>query len=121
MAAQLFGSEVMMEDGPNVDEAVENEATKPPNAWGGRKLFADVLSGDTWYVAESDSEDVAQAMREEDHDDETPEEENPRCPSILFMAMEKQRFRRKWRSALIVKVLGRTFPFPVLSKRLESL
>ncbi|CAL1375132.1 unnamed protein product [Linum trigynum] len=35
--------------------------------------------------------------------------------------MEKQRYRRKWRSALIVKVLGRTFPFPVISRRLETL
>ncbi|CAL1356026.1 unnamed protein product [Linum trigynum] len=35
--------------------------------------------------------------------------------------MEEQRWRREWRSALIVKVLGRSFPFPVISKRLESL
>ncbi|CAL1401631.1 unnamed protein product [Linum trigynum] len=35
--------------------------------------------------------------------------------------MEKTRFRRQWRSALIVKVLGSTYPYPVLAKRLESL
>ncbi|CAL1412668.1 unnamed protein product [Linum trigynum] len=35
--------------------------------------------------------------------------------------MEKQRWRRKWRSALIVTVLGRTFPYPVISRRLETL
>ncbi|CAI0424660.1 unnamed protein product [Linum tenue] len=35
--------------------------------------------------------------------------------------MEKQRWRREWRSALIVKVLGRSFPFPVISRRLETL
>ncbi|CAI0554936.1 unnamed protein product [Linum tenue] len=35
--------------------------------------------------------------------------------------MEKQRWRREWRSALIVKVLGRTFAFPVISRRLEVL
>ncbi|CAI0546181.1 unnamed protein product [Linum tenue] len=35
--------------------------------------------------------------------------------------MEKIRYRRKWRSALIVKVLGRTFPYPILAKRLESM
>ncbi|CAL1412275.1 unnamed protein product [Linum trigynum] len=60
-------------------------------------------------------------MREEDLDEEVPEEDDPHCPIIPFNDMEKARYRRKWRSALIVKVLGRTFPFPVLSKRLETL
>ncbi|CAL1396220.1 unnamed protein product [Linum trigynum] len=80
-----------------------------------------MLASDAWYVAESDSEDIAERMREDDQDDVIPEEDNPRCPTIPFPAMEKQRYRRKWRSTLIVKVLGCTFPFPVLSKRLETI
>ncbi|CAL1407044.1 unnamed protein product [Linum trigynum] len=72
-------------------------------------------------MREDESEDVAAAMREDDLDNEVPEDDDPRFPTIPFTAMEKQRWRREWRSALIVKVLGRTFPFPVISKRLESL
>ncbi|CAI0401466.1 unnamed protein product [Linum tenue] len=34
--------------------------------------------------------------------------------------MEKQRWRGEWRSTLIVKVLGRTFPFPIIACRLQS-
>ncbi|CAI0435221.1 unnamed protein product [Linum tenue] len=60
-------------------------------------------------------------MREDDKDDEVPEDDDPRCPTIPFKASEKNQWRRQWRSALIVKVLGRSFPFPVVSRRLESL
>ncbi|CAL1412878.1 unnamed protein product [Linum trigynum] len=61
-------------------------------------------------------------MREDDLDDEVPEDDDdPLCPTIAYTALEKQRWRREWRSALIVKVLGRTFPFPVIARRLETL
>ncbi|CAL1355247.1 unnamed protein product [Linum trigynum] len=60
-------------------------------------------------------------MREDDLDDEVPEDDDPKCPTIPFKAMEKIRYRRKWRSALIIKVLGQTFPFQAISRRLESI
>ncbi|CAI0550812.1 unnamed protein product [Linum tenue] len=60
-------------------------------------------------------------MREDDLDDEIPEDDDPLCPTIAFTALEKQRWRREWRSALIIKVLGRTFPFPAIARRLEVL
>ncbi|CAL1360712.1 unnamed protein product [Linum trigynum] len=94
------------------------------NAWkgsGARKLFNDLHAEDDWYVGESDSKDVVAAMREDDLDDEVPENDDPSCPTIAFTVMEKQRWRRKWRSALIVTVLGRTFPYPVIMRRLETL
>ncbi|CAI0424802.1 unnamed protein product [Linum tenue] len=60
-------------------------------------------------------------MREEDSDDVIPEDDDPRCPTIPFTSREKLGYRRKWRSALIVKVLEQSFPFPVISRRLEAL
>ncbi|CAN0838469.1 hypothetical protein LINGRAHAP2_LOCUS2169 [Linum grandiflorum] len=67
-----------------------------------------------WYVAESNSEDVAETMREED-DELDDDEDDPLCPPILFTAQEKVTFRREWRSALVVKGLAGeclTFPYP---------
>ncbi|CAN0875334.1 hypothetical protein LINGRAHAP2_LOCUS10770 [Linum grandiflorum] len=44
--------------------------------------FEDVeIEDDGWYVSESDSEDVAEALREED-DEVNEEEEDPLCPQI---------------------------------------
>ncbi|CAL1353887.1 unnamed protein product [Linum trigynum] len=60
-------------------------------------------------------------MREDDLDDKVPKDDDPRCPTIPFKAMEKQRWRREWRSALIVKVLGCSFPFLVIAKRLQTI
>ncbi|CAI0546105.1 unnamed protein product [Linum tenue] len=62
---------------------------------------------------------MAVAMREDDLDDEVPEDDDPNCPMILFTAMEKQRWRRKWRSALIVTVFLRTFPYPVITRSIR--
>ncbi|CAI0453976.1 unnamed protein product [Linum tenue] len=112
---------------PPSDSMEEEEATQEqvvnPNAWntGSHKIFTAHSQVEEWYVAESDSEDVAAAMKEDDLDDEIPEDDDPLCPTIAYTAMEKQRWRREWRSALIVKVLGRTFAFPVISRRLEVL
>ncbi|CAN0917328.1 hypothetical protein LINGRAHAP2_LOCUS30230 [Linum grandiflorum] len=79
-----------------------------PNARTERRnfLLEENTPSDDWYVAESDSEDVAADMREED--DMLDEDDNdPLCPSILFSATEKSSFRRAWRSALVVRGLGR--------------
>ncbi|CAL1393145.1 unnamed protein product [Linum trigynum] len=106
----------------DVDGTQNPVRTPLVSAWGqGNKLFSDVLQEDVWYVAESDSEDVNAAMHEDDLDDEIPEDDDPKCPTIPFKAMEKLRYRRKWRSTLIVKVLRKTFPFQAISRRLESL
>ncbi|CAL1411702.1 unnamed protein product [Linum trigynum] len=43
---------------------------------GSRKLFSNLHQNDEWYVAESDSEDVAASMKEDDLDDEVPEDED---------------------------------------------
>ncbi|CAN0876053.1 hypothetical protein LINGRAHAP2_LOCUS11083 [Linum grandiflorum] len=69
--------------------------------------------------AESDSEVVAEASREED--DEFEEEDDLMCPSILFTAMEKASFRREWRSALVVKGLDCRVAFLPLTRRLNSI
>ncbi|CAL1414522.1 unnamed protein product [Linum trigynum] len=85
----------------------------PAMAWGvGRKAVRE----EAWYVEDSDSEDVAEAMREDGVDDSPVEEEDPRCPTICFTKGELRSYRREWRSAL-----GRSFPYPVIAKRLNML
>ncbi|CAL1353834.1 unnamed protein product [Linum trigynum] len=111
--------------------ATETTATTPTQhegtqvgcgAWsdGSRKRFSEILQQDSWYVAESDSEDVAQAEREED-DVEDGKDFDRLCPSALFTAAEKARWRREWRSALVVKGLGHRVSYVPLSRRLNYL
>ncbi|CAL1393285.1 unnamed protein product [Linum trigynum] len=92
-------------------------------AWGSgsRKLFSEVVREESWYVAESDSEDVAEEIREADCDEELSDVEDPLCPTIPFSTAEMRGYRREWRSALIVKVMGRTFQYPIMAKRLNML
>ncbi|CAN0826590.1 hypothetical protein LINGRAPRIM_LOCUS2308 [Linum grandiflorum] len=93
-----------------------------PNAWTQRsnKLFENYHIIDDWYIEDSDSEDVAEATREEDDvfDEETFD---PLCPPVLFSAAEKASFRRVWRSALVVRGLGKRFPYSILAQRLNYL
>ncbi|CAL1370801.1 unnamed protein product [Linum trigynum] len=124
-ACQLFESEAMAEDFPNLNSSPGSPQVKgtepPPSAWTCRRLFSELIGDDAWYVAESDSEEVAETMKDDELDDMIPDDDDPLCPTIPFKAMEKIRYWRKWRSSLIVKVLDRYFPFSVLSKRLETL
>ncbi|CAL1383061.1 unnamed protein product [Linum trigynum] len=71
-------------------------------------------------TTDSDSEEVAEAEREED-DYASEGEYDPTCPTVLFSAAEKRSFRRDWRSALVVRGLGRNVPFNLLSPRLHQL
>ncbi|CAL1354022.1 unnamed protein product [Linum trigynum] len=91
-------------------------------AWGEgkKKMFSEAVKTTYWYVEDSDSEDIAEAMRE-DARDEALEEEDPLSPNIEFTAAELRAFRREWRSAIVVKVLGRSFPYPVIAKRLNMI
>ncbi|CAL1396936.1 unnamed protein product [Linum trigynum] len=62
---------------------------------------------DEWYTAESDSEDIAAAIREDGQEATFDEEEDPKCPPIQFSAAEERLFCIDLRSALVVKALGR--------------
>ncbi|CAN0901138.1 hypothetical protein LINGRAHAP2_LOCUS21245 [Linum grandiflorum] len=101
-----------------VENNKQSKAPPVPNAWtnDAAKLFD---RSEEWYVADSDSEDVAESMREED--DMMDEDDDPTCPSILFTVAEKLSFRREWRSALVVKGLGRRIPYLPLARRLNFL
>ncbi|CAN0926247.1 hypothetical protein LINGRAHAP2_LOCUS35235 [Linum grandiflorum] len=94
----------------------------PHNAWtrGKKNLFKENNRKEEWYVTDSDSEDVAENMREED-DEFNEEEDDPLCPTIMFTATEKASFRREWRSALVVKGLDRRVPYLPLARRLNYL
>ncbi|CAN0898841.1 hypothetical protein LINGRAHAP2_LOCUS19938 [Linum grandiflorum] len=87
-----------------------------PNAW---TSVTQCLFGrhEKWYIADSDSEDVAESSKEED--DELDDDDDPMCPSVLFTAAEKIQFRREWRSALVVKGLDRRISFLPLARRLN--
>ncbi|CAI0458592.1 unnamed protein product [Linum tenue] len=61
-------------------------------------------------------------QREKEEDDiEDEENYDPTCPTICFPAAEKIRWRREWRSALVVKGLGRKVSYLPLVKRLNFL
>ncbi|CAL1393638.1 unnamed protein product [Linum trigynum] len=96
---------------------------QPPMAWGvGRKkLFSEAVREETWYVEDSDTEEEVVEMREDTQRDQTTVEEDPRCPTIYFSPEEWHNYRREWRSALMVKVLGRSYPYPIMAKRLNML
>ncbi|CAL1360276.1 unnamed protein product [Linum trigynum] len=49
------------------------------------------------------------------------EEDDPTCPPIPFTAAEMRIYRRPWRSALVVKSLGRVVSYTVLSKCLQAI
>ncbi|CAI0424058.1 unnamed protein product [Linum tenue] len=86
-----------------------------------RRLFGDPAKTDEWYVADSDSEDIAAATREDGREAEHEEEDDPLCPPIPFSAAEERQYFRPWRSALVVKVLGRSTSCTSISKRLNSI
>ncbi|CAL1403036.1 unnamed protein product [Linum trigynum] len=89
----------MVEDFPNLNSSPGSLQAKgmepPPSAWSGRRLFSDSIADNAWYVAESDSEDVAEAMKDDELNDVVPDDDDPVCPTIPFKAMEKIRYRWK--------------------------
>ncbi|CAL1413621.1 unnamed protein product [Linum trigynum] len=93
-----------------------------PMAWGVEriKLFSEVVREETWYVGESDSEDGVHEMKEDIQPEKTSDED-PLCPTIYFSPEEWKNYRREWRAALMLKVLGRSFPYPIMAKRLNML
>ncbi|CAI0462165.1 unnamed protein product [Linum tenue] len=93
------------------------------SVWGNekKKTFSEIVQDTAWYVEDSDGEDVMEAIREDDEDYSVPMNDDPKCPTIPFTVAEVRKYRREWRSALMVKVLGRTYPYPVVAKRLQAL
>ncbi|CAL1353413.1 unnamed protein product [Linum trigynum] len=127
-AINLVQEGIRMEDSQRGEEMETEEIENTPenphtSAWaggGGRKLFGEGRQKEGWYIAESDTEDTLQAEKEDD-DECDGMEHNPNCPTIPFTAAENIRWRREWRSALVVKGLGRRVPFLPLSQRMNSL
>ncbi|CAL1355059.1 unnamed protein product [Linum trigynum] len=74
-----------------------------------------------WYVADSDSEDVTAAIRQDGLEAGFDGEIDPKCPSIHFTAAEERLFCRSWRSALVVKALGRSVSYTLMLKRLQTI
>ncbi|CAI0391139.1 unnamed protein product [Linum tenue] len=60
-------------------------------------------------------------MREDGREAEQDEEDDPLCPPIPFSTVEERQYCRPWRSALVVKVLGRSTSYTAISKRLNSI
>ncbi|CAL1397396.1 unnamed protein product [Linum trigynum] len=76
---------------------------------------------DEWYVAESDSEDIAAAIREDGQEAPFEADEDPKCPPIQFSKAEERMFCRELRSALVVKALGRSVSYTAMSIRLNAI
>ncbi|CAL1410591.1 unnamed protein product [Linum trigynum] len=72
----------------HVDHITHSPKTSQPQpmAWGvGRKkLFSEAVMEESWYIADSDSEYVAEAMREDNQDDLIAEDDDPCCPTVYF-------------------------------------
>ncbi|CAL1360468.1 unnamed protein product [Linum trigynum] len=90
-------------------------------AWVARNFLVRLFVRNHGTWGESDNEDVVEEMSEDTTKEDTAHEEDPRCPTIYFSPEEWRSYRREWRSALMVKVLGRSYPYPVISKRLNML
>ncbi|CAL1369735.1 unnamed protein product [Linum trigynum] len=73
------------------------------------------------YIADSDSEDVAAAIREDGLEANEEGEDDPVCPTIKFSAAEERRYCRELRSALVVKVFGRLSSYTLVSCTLNAI
>ncbi|CAL1353872.1 unnamed protein product [Linum trigynum] len=116
--------DVILDDSMESPNAMPQKG--PTKAWDqgtstARCLFSDVIRTDRWYVADSDSEECAEAILEDGLEFTADEEIDPICPEIQFSAAEKRSFCLPWRSALVVKVLGRTTSYTAISRRLNQL
>ncbi|CAN1294981.1 hypothetical protein LINPERPRIM_LOCUS22675 [Linum perenne] len=49
------------------------------------------------------------------------DDDDPRCPTVRISLDEKRRVRRKFDNAIIVSTLGKSFPFPFMSRKLPQL
>ncbi|CAL1359605.1 unnamed protein product [Linum trigynum] len=76
---------------------------------------------DEWYTADFDSEDTAAAMRQDGLDEGFVGEDDPMCPTIYFTTAEERTYCRNFRSALVVKALGRTVSYTAVSLRLNTI
>ncbi|CAN0906575.1 hypothetical protein LINGRAHAP2_LOCUS24338 [Linum grandiflorum] len=109
-------------DKDQLNDSQMHENIPKPNTWTERTntLFEKFRGQDNWYVADSGSEDVAEAMREED-DEVNEEDDDPLCPQICFTGAEKNSFRCAWRFALVVKGRERNVPYIPLERRLNAI
>ncbi|CAL1407417.1 unnamed protein product [Linum trigynum] len=54
-----------------------------------RRLFSDLLRPDAWYIADSDSEDVAAGIREDGMEVNEEGDDDPVCLTIKFSTIEE--------------------------------
>ncbi|CAL1410689.1 unnamed protein product [Linum trigynum] len=114
-------TEVKMDEG-ETDRHQDAMGGSGSSPWKARmKLFSDVVREEGWYAVESNTEDVTDREKEEEEYVVDEEDEDPRCSSPLFIVEQKIKWRREWRSALVVQGLGRRVPFLPLARRLNSL
>ncbi|CAL1370145.1 unnamed protein product [Linum trigynum] len=111
--------------GADRQQTIPPAGTKTP-AWGdgkgaARRLFSEAPRSEMWYIADSDSEDVMASIREDGLEHDGEGEGDPKCPAIHYTAAEERMFCRQWRSALVVKALGRTVSYTMMLKRLQSI
>ncbi|CAL1393555.1 unnamed protein product [Linum trigynum] len=125
LATEAFAEDVTME------AEAEQMRTSPTHtllssAWthgmrAARRLFGEDARTEEWYVADSDSEDVAATMRDDGKETGSDDEDDPLFLPIPFSAAEERQYCRQWRSTLVVKVLGRSTSYTAISRRLNAI
>ncbi|KAL8142551.1 hypothetical protein V2J09_015583 [Rumex salicifolius] len=55
-----------------------------------------------------------------EEEDENPGEEDPDCPSIKITAEERERIRKPWKDAIIIKVLDKQLGYMYLRRKLQQ-
>lgn len=98
---------------------IPNTTKTNGNPWTSRGVsFRDMVAFESMQTSTGGQEDE----EEQSDDDEPPENlvDDPRCPIILLSKEEKQRLRRPWKHALIIKMFDSKIGYMSLMKRLKK-
>ncbi|KDP42561.1 hypothetical protein JCGZ_24335 [Jatropha curcas] len=60
-------------------------------------------------------------ISDDESDEGDSDDDDPECPMIRVPQMKKKVLQSKWKSTLIIKVLGRSFGFAFLQKKLKTI
>ncbi|KAL8161267.1 hypothetical protein V2J09_012756 [Rumex salicifolius] len=122
--SELKGSHVgsPMEGLPSLEESVKAKGTWNENsttAISYKEMVSDIQS-DTNYKR-FDKPFWEDEMVYEEVEEELPlEEQDPNCPLIFLTAEEKERIRKPWKDAIIIKVLDNHLGYMYLRRKLQQ-
>ncbi|CAL1382964.1 unnamed protein product [Linum trigynum] len=71
--------ELLPGNGGGSPRSTGRQSSPPPSSWSDGKSFNEMVVTDAWYISESDTEDIHEAIKEDDLYDEVPEDDDPYC------------------------------------------